>query len=230
MQMLGRPEAAAVLTRRDLALWLWKAHNEVRRPGAPTPRGALCSVPQSHTARAPLARCGAFARGSASTGPLNTAARGPRLVACGHLGPRQTHARARCRAPPQVNGRLARLEAEHGRSSTGDPLYPKRQWPRAVACAACRTEAPAGEAKPAAAATPGETPGDGTVWNKVEIRKYLLRSYAGPAPDAGASLPWDMRGSSVHVYVWVGLAVVSVLLAYCSLVRRVRRHGPHKVL
>jgi hypothetical protein len=64
----------------------------------------------------------------------------------------------------QVNARLAKVEQEHGGSTTGDPHTPKLQWPTAAACPKCRRAAAAGDAagdagdgagdKPAVAAGP----------------------------------------------------------------------------
>eukprot|EP00879_Flechtneria_rotunda_P002836 GHRR01003049.1.p1 GENE.GHRR01003049.1~~GHRR01003049.1.p1 ORF type:complete len:611 (+),score=194.39 GHRR01003049.1:731-2563(+) len=37
-----------------------------------------------------------------------------------------------------VNARLAKIESEHGHSSSSDPAHPKQQWPSAAACPQCR--------------------------------------------------------------------------------------------
>lgn len=120
---------------------------------------------------------------------------------------------ARCHACPQsthlqVNARLAKVEAEHGGSSSGDPSVPKEQWPPAAACPKCRAPAAAAaEASAAAAEQAGDGGGGGGEaafeWDQRAVFDFLWEAFGAPAPDAGASSPaaagaWD---------IWLWLAV-----------------------
>lgn len=107
----------------------------------------------------------------------------------------------------QVNARLAKVEAEHGGSSSGDPSVPKEQWPPAAACPKCRAPAAApAEAAAAAAEQAGDGGGGGEAafeWDQREVFEFLWEAFGAPAPDAGASSPaaagaWD---------IWLWLAV-----------------------
>ena len=41
-------------------------------------------------------------------------------------------------ARPQVNSRLAEVERKYKHSTSGDPAFPKQQWPFKEACPLCR--------------------------------------------------------------------------------------------
>ncbi len=81
---------------------------------------------------------------------------------------------------PQVNARLARVEAQHGKSFTGDPGWPKEQWPPREVCAACVA------AQPGAAAAGEGGGGSGGGWHEAAVAAFLERSY-GPASYAAVA-------------------------------------------
>ncbi|GBF96297.1 hypothetical protein Rsub_09092 [Raphidocelis subcapitata] len=149
--MLSRPEAQAVVSRRDGVLWLWKAHNE-------------------------------------------------------------------------VNARLARVESEHGGSSSGDPQHPKRQWPTPAACPGCRRRTQPGAA---AAGVPAFE------WNEDRVLDFLDDAYAGNPGDAGASNPEPPPPpppSGAFVWPAAGAAAATAVLSVLLRRQRRRRRLPSKAL
>lgn len=65
----------------------------------------------------------------------------------------------------QVNARLAREEAKDG---TGDPDFPKIQWPSREQCPLC--------------SVPGPNPGGSLDWNGKEVFVFLINFYQDPTP------------------------------------------------
>jgi hypothetical protein len=82
-------------------------------------------------------------------------------------------------SPRQVNARLAKVEQEHGGSSSGDPAYPKAQWPYTRACPDCRRATSGGGGGAAARVV-------GVEWDEGKVLEHLNEAYGGVAPDAGS--------------------------------------------
>lgn len=73
----------------------------------------------------------------------------------------------------EVNARLADIEKKYGHSSSGDPKFPKIQWPDAVACPACK-KAGSGAAK-------------GDSWDEHQVRAWHSNA-------DGSAIVWNFKG------------------------------------
>ncbi|PNH10555.1 Sulfhydryl oxidase 1 [Tetrabaena socialis] len=69
----------------------------------------------------------------------------------------------------EVNERLRSIEAKYGHSTTGDPVFPKEEWPALESCPRCKAGPPGSE----------------QVWVEDEVYDYLVRAY-GPNSAPGA--------------------------------------------
>lgn len=66
------------------------------------------------------------------------------------------------RAHNEVNGRLKVIESKYGHSTTGDPAYPKQQWPTREMCPACHLPA---------------STDDEPQWDMEQVVDFLRRAY-----------------------------------------------------
>jgi hypothetical protein len=222
--MVGRPEARRVTTRRDVMLWLWRAHNEVRRAG-PEP-GLGLSPPSHECSNATVSLLLSWLPPS----PLPTAPGRRRL----RLPPRA----------PQVNARLAKVEQEHGGSSSGDPLVPKAQWPYTRACPECRA-APGADGGGGGSSGGGGATGRvvGIEWDEEKVLAHLSEAYGGAAPDAtpAPSRPGGGAGRLAAagggaggagpgaLLRPAGVLLLSLAALAAALRRRPRHHGSGKL-
>jgi thiol oxidase len=74
------------------------------------------------------------------------------------------------------------VESKYGHSSTGDPAFPKVQWPTAADCPLCRLPQPSG---PSTASKTDEA--EPVQWNSEEVYRYLMQQY-GRQPDDAHSI------------------------------------------
>ncbi|WIA44355.1 hypothetical protein OEZ86_007138 [Tetradesmus obliquus] len=98
------------------------------------------------------------------------------------------------RAHNEVNGRLAKIEAKYGHSSTGDAAFPKVQWPTKSACPQCRLPTLEKKADERGGADGGRRTGeaqaqtDEVQWNEEEVFRFLMKWYGG---EPGSGNPHD---------------------------------------
>lgn len=87
---------------------------------------------------------------------------------------------------------LAQVETKYGHSSTGDPAFPKEQWPSTANCPKCRVSSKA------------DSPTQPVQWNEEEVYQLLVRHYGqqarhlqgAAAGGSAASRQGDREGGS----------------------------------
>jgi thiol oxidase len=76
------------------------------------------------------------------------------------------------------------VESKYGHSSTGDPAFPKQQWPTAAECLKCRLP---GSQDVAAQAD--------VSWNEDEVYNFLAKHYGRHAEMPGSAVAKDLSSS-----------------------------------
>ena len=182
--MAAEPEALTVSTPADALLWSWRAHNRV-------------NVAHIHSVLAQFP--------SACLDMISS------LVMHAHdpfpgspTGCLQNNS-VSSYGVAQVNVRVGAAERD-GRS--GDPAYPKKQWPTVEQCARCRA-----------------TDGGAGVWNEVEVLRFLQDFYGVTQPRSSGTRKHlgslDAGTTAVPRWViWSGTSPSALLLfsipAYAS--------------